>query len=277
MIVFYIILFLILLFILKLELNAQFIARSFKNGNAIIYGKKRKGKDLIFQKVITKRKKEDYFANIPYGYKYHHIELNDISLSPNTYDDLINGTITKLKKDKLREKRDIYISDSGIHLPSHYNHILNKAYPSMPLYYSLSGHLYDSNVHCNWNGKFTRLWDKLREQADEYFRALKTVVIGPFIFTKLRYFEEQQACESNVLPFKKRFMAGHNNALQREFTAMNGEVRDMWIVQTKKKIFYDTRIFEKVFFTVESYQYRFEKKPIFNKLLNKIKKVFKRS
>jgi hypothetical protein len=245
--IFYIIVAVIGIILLVLESNAIYVTNLFKHANVLVFGKKRRGKDLIFQKVINKRKKP-YFANIPYGKKYHHIDLTEISVQPNTYEDLINGTVKKIPFNSKREKIDIYISDGGVHLPSQYNHILNKQYPSMPLYYSLSGHLYDSNVHVNYNGSTGRLWDKLREQADEYIRALKTVIIGPLFFTKLRYFETFESAEKNVLPMKRSLFNPTLNGLKAQFDATNGVIRDMWILQLRSSIKYDTRYFKGVFF-----------------------------
>ncbi|MEM0173492.1 MAG: hypothetical protein QXI16_03180 [Sulfolobaceae archaeon] len=242
-----IILAIILIALFKMELNASFIANTFKHSNVLVFGKKRKGKDLLFQKVIKKRKKEEYFSIIPYGYKYNEIKIKDISVYPNTFEDFIEGNIIKIDRDEKREKRDIYISDGGAWLPSQYNHILNKLYPSAPLYYGLSGHLYDSNVHVNYNGSFNRIWDKLREQADDYFKVLNTIKIGKIFFTKVRYFEEYQAAERNVLPLKRSlFPAGSYHTAQKVFNAENGLVKDMWICQVNPK--YDTRYFKKVFF-----------------------------
>jgi len=232
---------------LKMESNAQFLVRIFRHSNVLVFGKKRKGKDLIFQKVINKRK-EEYFANIPYGKKYTHIDLKEVSVAPNTYDDLIMGTIKKIPRDETREKRDIYISDGGVHLPSQYNNVLNKQYPSMPLYYSLSGHLYDSNVHVCYNGSINRLWDKLREQADDYIRALGTIKFFGLFFTKLRYFETFESAEKNLLPMPSALFNKEQKALKKQFDATNGQIKDMWIIQRKKHLYYDTRYFKTVFF-----------------------------
>jgi len=252
---------------MKLESNAMYITSKFRFGNVILFGKKRKGKDLIFQKVIYSRRRSDYYANIPYGYKHNEIALSEISLKPNTYHDLINGKIHKLIKDHKREKRDIYISDGGNYLPSQFNHLLNKAYPSMSLYYSLSGHLYDSNVHVNYNGSFSRLWDKLREQADDYFRALQTVKLFFALYVRVRHYEEMQSAQQNVLPFKMSLLNGGNTrALKKQHDATYGKIRDMWIRVPKKIIKYDTRHFEKIFFTKESLV-----KPIKIKLIDKNK------
>jgi hypothetical protein len=240
---------------LKLKANLRFAVKIFQHANTLTFGKKRKGKDLLTQAIIRERKAE-YFANITYGYKYNHIELSEISLYPNTYENFINGKITKIKWIKKREKVDIYIDDVGNKLPSQYNHVLNKKYPSMPLYYSLSGHAYDSNIHCNYNGAYTRLWDKIREQADDYFRALMTVKIGPFLFSKYRYFEEEQSAKNNLLPMPRKFFSNKEyNSLQKQFEATNGFIKDFWIVQPLWKIKYDTRFYKRVFFYVDKEDY----------------------
>lgn len=260
----------------------MFIAQRFSMGNCIVFGKKRKGKDLLFQAIIKQRNKK-YFSTIPYGYKYNKITLSEISLDPNTYNDLINGTVTQLPKNHEREKKDIYISDTGIHLPSQYNHLLNKKYPSMPLYFSLSGHCYDSNIHCNYNGAYTRLWDKLREQADEYFRALKNIKLPHVIYVKVRYYAEEQSANQNVLPFKGG-MDKQTRSLRKQHKATFGDIQDMWIRIPRRIIKYDTRHFEKVFFTPESLKetkkeikkwYRYIRKRLYAFMKNKRKSTGK--
>lgn len=247
MIILVIVLFVLFIVFYKLDKNARFLVKIFRTSNVVVFGKKRKGKDLIFQKVINKRK-EKYYANIPYGHDYNPISLSDVSVSPNTYEDLINGTITPISPNPDREKADIYISDGGVHLPSQYNHILNKKYPSMPLYYSLSGHLYDSNVHVCYNGSISRLWDKLREQADEYIKALGTVHFLGFFFTKLRYFEQYETAVKNILPMKGSFFNKETKALKKQFDATHGVIKDMWIFQFRKSLYYDTRYFRQLLF-----------------------------
>ena len=148
--------------------NISWAASKFKKANCLVFGKKRTGKDLLFQQVIRYRK-DHYFSIMPYGLgkKYHHIEIKEVSLDPNTYKDLIEGTIKKIPWLEDREKKDIYIPEGGQFLPSQYRKSLETRYPGLPLYMGLSGHIYDSNVHINYNGAFTRLWDKVREQEDD--------------------------------------------------------------------------------------------------------------
>lgn len=241
----------VLIIAIKFKMNIIWIVSVFKYANVLVFGKKRKGKDLLFQAVI-KQRNDDYFSTITYGYHHHEITLDDINLDPNTYRDLIDNTITKLPFKLERENKDVYISDGGQYLPSQYHNILEKKYPGIPLYMGLSGHLYDSNVHINYNGAYTRLWDKCREQADDYFRALITVKVGPLIFSKYRYYSEEQAAKANVLPLKKPFLKDKEyRTAKKEFDAQYGLIKEMWICQRISKIKYDTRHFKKVFFYFE--------------------------
>lgn len=268
----WIIIIIICLVYLRLAANAQFIVSKFRHDNVVVYGKKRKGKDLLFQLVIYLRGKS-YQSNITYGGKYIHVDIADISLSPNTYENMLHGNITKLKKQHYREKRDTYFSDTGVHLPSQYNHILNKIYPSLPLEYSLEGHLYDANIHVNYNGAFTRVWDKIREQAGEYFRPLMTVKMPLALYIHVRYYAEQQAASYNVLPFQKGLLAGSAvRAAKKQFDSTNGIVKDMWVRVPRRIIKYDTRWFEKVFFEKDDLT---NKKENQKKLFLKIKKLWR--
>jgi len=247
-----IILFVFIVITLRLKANMSFIIKKFESGNTLVFGKKRKGKDLLFQNVIKARKKE-YFSNISYGYKYNPITLNELSVYPNTYNDLIHNTITKSLPHLLLEKKDIYISDGGNFLPSQYQDKLIKQYPSMPIFYSLQGHLYDNRTHVNYNGSFNRLWDKLREQADEYFFVLRTFALGPFLFTQVRYYELGSSAEARILPFSKRMVEGGSVRSQRLlYNATNGLIKNMWVGIRKRKVKYDTRYFRSVFFKTES-------------------------
>lgn len=247
-----VVLLIILIVTIKLELNASFIVKKFKKNNCIVWGKKRKGKDLTFQKVINKRKKEHYATNYPndfnYGHKGTQIRMADLSVSPNTYENMIANITTKIEYKPSFEKRDTYISDAGIYLPSQYNHILNKLYPSMPIFYSVIGHLYDSNIHVNYNGEITRLWDKLREQADEYFNVLENLKIFGFIFVKIRYYERYSTAEASLAPMKRGFLNSQQKALYEQYKSQNGLIKDMWICIMQRNIHYDTRYFRRIFF-----------------------------
>lgn len=231
----------------KLENNAKFLVDKFRAGNVIVFGQKGKGKDLIFQKVIAKRRKEKYFSNMDYGYFFNYIDLADLALGKNTYENFIEGCVEVIDKNEEMEGADIYVSDAGIYLPSQYHYLLDKKYKSLPIFYALSRHLYDNNVHVNVQA-LNRVWDKLREQADSYFKALKTVKVFGLLFTKIRYYETYQVANENRAPMRRRFLNKYSKALSDEYEAYNGLVFDMWIVQLKRNVKYDTRYFHRVVF-----------------------------
>ena len=234
----------------RLEKNARFIADRFKAGNVIVFGAKGKGKDLVFQKVIAKRK-EAYFSNMDYGYNHNYIKLSDLELGSNTYENFINDNVQRVEKKEDLERADIYISDAGIYLPAQYHYLLDKKYKSLPIFYALSRHLYNNNVHVNTQA-LNRVWDKLREQADSYFKALKTVKVFGLLFTKVRYYETYQVANENRAPMRRRFLNKYSKALSDEYEAYNGLVFDMWIVQRVSKVFYDSRYFHRVVFGGEA-------------------------
>lgn len=239
---------------MKLEQNAKLIASKFSSGNCGVFGKKRKGKDVIFQKVIKTRKKP-YYSNIDYGVGLvEKISPNELKLGENTYNDFINGTIKKFER-RFYEKVDIYNSDAGNIFPSQYEKELDLKYKGVPLFESLQGHAYDSNSHWNWNGSYTRLWKKIREQIDDMFKAVTRIVIPYFaIFVKVRYFEKPESAELNLLPYKKNKMldSKQNKALKDQYYATHGMIIDMWIKCSWKDLSYDTRAFEKVLFNDNS-------------------------
>ena len=234
----------------RLEKNASFIADRFKAGNVIVFGAKGKGKDLVFQKVIKKRKK-CYFSNMDYGYNFNYLSLGEMRLGNNAYENFIEGVVEVIEKDELLEGADIYISDAGIYLPAQYHYLLDKKYKSLPIFYALSRHLYNNNVHVNTQA-LNRVWDKLREQADSYFKALKTVKICGLLFTKVRYYETYQVANENRAPMRRRFLNKYSKALSDEYEAYNGLVFDMWICQRASKVFYDSRYFHRVVFGSEA-------------------------
>lgn len=239
-----------------MQSNAKEITRSFENGNVGVFGKKRKGKDLLFQKIISMRKNQvGYYSNIDYGFnKIKLIDPSEMKYGPNTYDNFINGTLTKIERSFV-EKADIYISDSGNIFPSQYEKLLDKKYPGTPLFVSLQGHTYDSNTHFNWNGSYTRLWKKVREQIDDMYKALgKVNIFGLIIFAKYRYFEKPESAELNLLPYKKNRLldSKQNKSLREQYHATNGLIKDMWVYLPKRILKYDTRAFEKVIFKEDS-------------------------
>lgn len=227
----------------KQALFTRDIVQHFKKCNVVVAGKKGTGKDLVFNKVINKRK-DYYYSNIRYGGRCKVISLKAVSVAPNTYKDFINENVTKIGR-AFKERKDIYISDGGIFLPSYMDSTLYKTYPSMPIYYALSRHLYDSNIHVNVQN-YERLWKALREQSDFYVTCKKTIKVFGVFFTKCVTYDKLQSAMQGLLPIKVRFLNKYSKAEVDIYNSTNGEIKSGWVIQLKRNIHYDTRAFEKV-------------------------------
>lgn len=221
----------------------KYLIKSFKNCCCMVYGPKGYGKDIVFQYVINNRK-DFYYSNIPYGKKYKIISLADCSVEPNTYENFICGNYVKTKH-KFYEGKDIYISDIGNIAPAQYDSILHKRYPSLPIFQSLSRHLYDSNFHCNAQS-LERPWKPIREQSDFYVRCRGTKKLFGFIFiTFVTTYEKYESAKKVLFPLKKIHFNKFAKADFQRYYAENGDIRNGYIINFKWNLKYDTRIFEK--------------------------------
>lgn len=230
--------------IIKYQVFKNYLLRQFKQCNVIVAGKKGRGKDLLFQYVINKRK-DYYYSNISYGGKKKIIHLTDVSTYPNDYNKLITDNVEKTLH-KFKDGKDIYISDIGNFLPSYMDSTLYKKFPSMPIFYSLSRHLYDSNVHCNTQN-MERGWKALREQADFYVQVRKTTKIFGFIFvTYMVTYDRYDSAKQNLNPLKTRMFNKFSKAQYDLFVAQHGTIKSGFIIQFKNNLKYDTRAFEKI-------------------------------
>lgn len=232
-----------LVWFIKQALLFRYIVDNFKKSNVVVAGKKGTGKDLIFNKVINRRN-DFHYCNIPMGDKNKIISLKAVSVEPNTYKDFINENVTRINR-TFYEKKDIYISDGGVYLPSYMDAVLYKTYPSMPIFYALSRHLYENNIHVNVQN-YNRLWKALREQADFFVTCRKTIKLPFFLLTKVTTYDKYESAVANLLPLKARIFNKFSKAQADLFKASNGEIKEGWIIQRKSKVKYDTRAFEKI-------------------------------
>lgn len=220
----------------------------FKESSVIVYGAKGKGKDLIFQKVIYLKRFKAYYSNIYYGYKYYKEPIKKLSVAPNTFKKFINNDIHEIVKNDDYEGIDYYISDAGVFLPAQYNGELNKNYQSLPIYYALSRHLYNSNIHMNTQF-LGRAWNMLREQADKFIKAEGKIKIGSWLFVKCTFYDRYESAMSNILPMKKPpLFNGYYKAQYEQFISTYGEIKKGIFLIKTKHIRYDTRIFHKILF-----------------------------
>lgn len=235
----------LLIFFIRSWLYTRHLVREFRACNVIVAGKKGTGKDLLFQHIINKRK-EPYYSNIDYGGKCEIVRLKEVSADPNDFRHFIEGNIRQIDR-RFEEKRDIYISDGGVFLPSFADTLLDKVYPSMPVYYALSRHSAEHNIHVNVQN-FERVWKKLREQADSYVLVKGRIKLPHFILVKSIWYDKLQSAMQALEPVKTRLLNKFSKAEVDIYKATNGNIKVGWCIIPKRKIKYDTRAFEKVLY-----------------------------
>lgn len=230
----------------KLSKSKIYIINAFKGGNVLVYGLRGKGKDLLMQYVIYCRK-EEYFSNIDFGYDYNYLKLEDLDLK-NTYDNFVNDNVNIIEKLENREGKDVYISDIGNYLPSQYDKILHVKYSGLPIYFSLSRHVYNSNVHCNVQ-QLSRCWKPLREQCDTFIKCLETKKILGLFILKYRMYDREQSAEEDLRPLKVGALSKKEYKFRKEeFDSKYGEIKEGFLLIPKRILKYDTRVFhEKIF------------------------------
>lgn len=226
---------------IKFYLGKKALVECFSSANCLVFGIKGAGKDLIFNKVINARNKNCY-ANIPYNKELCTVrEISDFSVSPNTYISFLENDVKVIDKIN-KEECDYYISDGGIFLPSQYSQDLVKRYPSFPIYYALNRHLTNSNIHINTQ-YLGRVWDKLREQAGFYIKAVKTQRILGCLITSFIIYDSYTSASSQMRPYKITGLITHSEsrANKEDFESKHGMVKEYKIIQRIKNVHYDSR------------------------------------
>lgn len=237
-IVFFVISILLLIIFIRLRfVNLSYTAKQFEKQNVIVTGKKGTGKDVLFSAIINTRKKKAY-SNIDYG-KYTIVKpISFLNTLPNTYDNLLQNDVQIIEKN-IDEGVDYYLSDGGIYLPSQYDVALckNENYKSLPIFYTLSRHLGDMNVHVNVQN-INRLWIKLREHADYYITCKYCINLGPWMYLKTVHYESYDDCLNNKLPTRRRQSDERGRIEYRRYLI------------PKRFLTYDTRHFHRVFYGI---------------------------
>lgn len=224
------------------------LASWLKSGNALVFGYKGRGKDVLFQIGINSRG-EKHYANMTYGKKTTIKSISDLSCGSNTFENFINDNIIPFTW-PFEEHRDFYISDGGIFLPSQYDGLLSKKYPSLPIAYALSRQLSNMNIHANVQC-LGRLWIKLREQADLFICAVGCIWIGPFVAVRTRFYEKYESAEKRLLPLKipnatlQLLTTQEVMMMKAQYDATNGKIVEGWTIGTKWEMHFDTYYFRR--------------------------------
>lgn len=244
--IFFIVLFIVFFIkFLKSFLAKRFIVKCFEGGSTVTCGMKRRGKDMLFNYVVNKRRKQ-YISNCCYTRDRSKfipfVPTEQFSLGGNTFINFVENKLIPYDY-PYPDGVDYYISDAGVYFPSQEFSLLSKRYPNFPLFQAICAQLGGCNIH--WNVQnFNRLWDKAREQCDFYFFMLSTKVSKIFHIAKvkLRYYDKAQSCQDRVTPMRKRF--GKSAKIEYEkFTASYGVIKE-FTIYFHVPYRYDDRIFK---------------------------------
>jgi hypothetical protein len=211
---------------------------------------------MLFANVIA-RDKRPYISNTDYKCKHSvYIPLDFKKLDvKNNWKNFVDGDVIPYDY-PYPERCDCYISDCGIYLPSQYCNELNKQYPQFPVYYALSRHIAESNVHFNVQN-LNRVWDKLREQSDTYIRVTGCKVFRNLVFQRAVVYDKYQSAVDRVEPYQhiripifankqmRAMLKQKDEEMWRKFKETHGSVKSKLLIY-KNKSKYDTRLFKGV-------------------------------
>lgn len=239
---------LLVLLIIWLTHGKRLVKKAMKE-SLIVYGAKGKGKSLLFS-YMAKKCKNGYVSNVNLGGNCKVVNLDKISLIPNTYENTIKGNFYKIKKLPF-ENKPIFLDDCAVYLPNYADSQLKKFYPSMPIAYATWRHLYNAPIYLNCQ-TLGRTWKPLREQADTFIRCRGVIKLPFVLIVRFTYYENQNSAENNLLPCSSRFLNKYSKAEVDQYNATNGYISNGFVFVRKNSITYDSRYFHKKFFGKKS-------------------------
>lgn len=203
---------------------------------------------MLTANVIVRRKKP-YISNVNYGGKFFPFEYDKINVN-NDFTNFLSGNVNKYVF-PYEDETDIYVSDAGVYFPAQFCGELNKQYKSLPTFFALSRHLGKCNMHVN-SQALNRVWDKIREQSDQYIVTLGCKVFCGLVFQRIGIFDRyESACQCIPnLKLPKPLFEGKRERLARRtseamYKAQHGNIRYAILVYRNRSK-YNTRIFKEI-------------------------------
>lgn len=261
------------LIIIIYQVFQSMILRGYASANIILFGGRGDGKSLAQSWLIMK----DYqtnpvkpISNIDYGY-------NDVidthlfyeSITPNTARNMINNTLTFVKKVERYESANYFWDDTNAYAPNTEDAYLKTYYKSLNLFVIIQRHLYNSYSVFNAQS-LERMYKNLRElQLDGYIKALgvrgkrehyiwnRLPILRKYIRVKVRYYSQYESAMKGRLPFEKLGILNNAvgiayttnpQAIKMQYEAENGVIKDFAVWIRKKDIRYDSREYHKHLF-----------------------------
>lgn len=223
------------------------VMKCFEHGNVAVTGAKGTGKDLIMGLYATYRK-SPCISNQQYRDDTIPFEPLRLCIN-NTYKEFINGNV-KYYQFPYPDGTDVLLSDGSVWFPNYACQDLNKHYESLAHFMELSRQLGLCQFHFNVQN-LTRIWDKIREQADTYILCDKCYYL-PFdrVLQRVTIYEKRESCESRVPPFPNvgifsKIDKTTLELLKISYQASHGVIKRGWIFYHNKSK-YDTRKYKEV-------------------------------
>lgn len=230
-------------------IRGRILLKRYQRDSLIVFGKKGKGKTLLFSEM-TRNEKKGYLSTTHFFHKGEEIINYDVlNVSPNDWESVLNGNITRIDRQPY-EGKGVYLDDSGIFLPNFADGMLKKKYPSMPIAYAVWRHLYNAPIHIN-SQAVERTYKLIREQADGFIQVRGCIRIGPIAFIRCTYYDRINSAKLELSPMPSRIFNKFSKAEGDQFRAMNGEITDFLIFAPTWRNKYDDRYFKSVFFKEE--------------------------
>lgn len=233
----------------KCALGRKFL-REVKQDSLIVFGKKGKGKTLLFSEMTRMDKKTGYLSNTDFKHKKQQI-INpaEINVAPNNWEDILKGKIKKIKR-KDFENKPVYLDDAGIYFPNFADAMLKKLFDSMPPAFAVWRHLYNAPIYIN-SQDVNRVWKLLKEQQNGAIQCRRTWRLGPLAIIHCTYYANLESAAKELLPMKESIFNKYNKAELNLYNANNGLIKDFVIFAPTWRNKYDSRYFRTQFFTIE--------------------------
>lgn len=240
--------FLFLYLVFKCVTGRRFL-KDVQKDSLIIFGKKGKGKTLLFSEM-TRNEKHGYVSTTDFKHKGQIlIPYNAVNIDPNTWEGVLNSEVTKIKKQPF-EGKGVYLDDAGVFLPNFADQMLKKNYPSLPIAYAVWRHLYNAPIHIN-SQAVERTYKMLREQADGFIQVRGVRWFFGLGFIRCTYYDRIESAKAQLSPMRKAIFNKFSTTEYDKFVAMNGIIKDFLIFAPSWRNKYNSRYFHSVFFGFE--------------------------
>lgn len=228
------------------------IRKLFEEGNVCVVGLRRRGKDMLFANVVSRRKLP-YISNTDYKAscsRFYPLELDKLDCGKNTYQNFIEGNLNYYSF-PYPDGTDVYIGDCGVYFPAQYCNELNKRYGYISTFMALSAQLGKCNVHVNCQN-LNRIYDKLREQCDTYVTCNRCIYLFGFVIETVTIYDKYESCANRVEPFRMRLPLFAKKEMKNllliekeKYRLQHGSIRrgTLFFFNRSK---YNTRIFKEI-------------------------------